>query len=157
MAILITKTRFQLFNVLDQLKSQKNFNSYFACVSGVKSCAITRLNWPKGAYRERLSNLSELTDVEKNFYNYREKLKTCNAPCLPYIGLIKRDLYQVITTAEWRLSFQTNFKVHLREKSLNSDGCVNIKKARKLHDHLEYIRRFRNSKYDFQKDTDLIR
>ena len=122
---------------------------------------MTRLNWPKGAYRERLSSLSELTDVEKNFYNYREKLKTCNAPCLPYIGLIKRDLYQVIITADSFFDdyFSNNlkFKVHLREKSLNSDGCVNIKKARKLHDHLEYIRRFRNSKYDFQKDTDLIR
>ena len=86
----------KLFNVLDQLKQQKNFNSYFACVSGVNSCAITRLNWPRGAYRERLSSLSEFTDVEKNFVNYREKLKTCNAPCLPYIGLIKRDLYQVL-------------------------------------------------------------
>jgi len=135
------KILWKLFNVLDQLKQQKNFNSYFACVSGVNSCAITRLNWPRGAYRERLSSLSEFTDVEKNFVNYREKLKTCNAPCLPYIGLIKRDLYQV----------------HLREKSLTADGCVNIKKARKLHNHLEYIRRFRHSKYDYQKDTDLIR
>ena len=49
------------------------------------------------------------------------------------------------------------FQVHLREKTLIENGCVNISKARKLHAHLESIRRFRNSKYDFQKNGEIIK
>jgi len=135
------KIIWKLLNVLHHLQRLKNYNSYFALVSGVSSYAVTRLNWSKSIFTERIKDCQALTDLDKNFMKYREELRIASPPCLPYIGLIKQDLYQV----------------HLREKTIIENGCVNISKARKLHAHLESIRRFRNSKYDFQKNGEILK
>ena len=86
---------FQLLNVLHHLQRLKNYNSYFALVSGVSSYAVTRLNWSKSIFTERIKDCQALTDLDKNFMKYREELRIASPPCLPYIGLIKQDLYQV--------------------------------------------------------------
>ena len=85
----------QLLNVLHHLQRLKNYNSYFALVSGVSSYAVTRLNWSKSIFTERIKDCQALTDLDKNFMKYREELRIASPPCLPYIGLIKQDLYQV--------------------------------------------------------------
>ena len=64
-------------------------------MSGVSSYAVTRLNWSKSIFTERIKDCQALTDLDKNFMKYREELRIASPPCLPYIGLIKQDLYQV--------------------------------------------------------------
>ena len=80
--------------MLINLRRMQNFNSYFALVVGISSKAVARLNW-KTSYHEKIADFQNLTNVEKNFSNYRGILKDAQLPCIPYIGLIKQDLYQV--------------------------------------------------------------
>ena len=47
-------------------------------------------------------------------------------------------------------------KVHLREKPMK-DGMVNFDRVMRIHKLLEQTRRFRESKYDFQKSADIDR
>jgi len=127
------------FKILSHLRKNNNFNSYFAVVAGVSSKAVTRLHW-KSSIHEKIQEFQKITSVDKNFINYRPVLKDSELPCVPYIGIVRQDLYQV----------------HLREKPMK-DGMVNFDRVMRIHKLLEQTRRFRESKYDFQKSADIDR
>jgi len=139
----VTDLRERILNnflkILSHLRKNNNFNSYFAVVAGVSSKAVTRLHW-KSSIHEKIQEFQKITSVDKNFINYRPVLKDSELPCVPYIGIVRQDLYQV----------------HLREKPMK-DGMVNFDRVMRIHKLLEQTRRFRESKYDFQKSADIDR
>ena len=110
-------------NVLHHLQRLKNYNSYFALVSGVSSYAVTRLNWSKSIFTERIKDCQALTDLDKNFMKYREELRIASPPCLPYIGLIKQDLYQVN-------KYSVKVKLIIHEITLGSSPRKNANRKR---------------------------
>ena len=122
-AITQTHKNIQLLNVLHHLQRLKNYNSYFALVSGVSSYAVTRLNWSKSIFTERIKDCQALTDLDKNFMKYREELRIASPPCLPYIGLIKQDLYQVN-------KYSVKVKLIIYEITLGSSSRKNANRKR---------------------------
>lgn len=67
-----------------------NFPSMIAIVAGLNTTPIRRLKrtWEQVPQRftTMLSQCETMTNTNKNFGNYRHKLSTIVAPCVPFIG-----------------------------------------------------------------------
>ncbi|CDO93689.1 unnamed protein product [Kluyveromyces dobzhanskii CBS 2104] len=96
-----TKKRAQILQFFIQVSEEcynlKNFSSMTAIVSALYSSPIYRLKktfdrLPKNILNS-LDKLNTLMDSTKNFFRYRELLKTVqNVPCVPFFGVYLSDL-----------------------------------------------------------------
>lgn len=109
-----------------------NFNAGCALIGGLNHSSISRLksSWEKVPSKslqdyERLLNLF---DMSLNYKNYREALKSCKPPAIPYLGLFPKDLTAVEEGNE----------------NLTLDGLINFEKFRLLSKQIKKIEAFQH-------------
>ena len=82
-----------------------------AFVAGLNNPCVTRLKWTRQRVRKRrlddLANLEKLMNMESAYHNYREAIKACTPPCIPYlcVSLPLRLCVQRLglTALQWRV------------------------------------------------------
>ncbi|TPX51384.1 hypothetical protein SeMB42_g00460 [Synchytrium endobioticum] len=80
----------------DRLMGMNNFNTLLAVLSALNSSTINRLhktwNLLSDKTRKTFDQLQAPTDHSKNYAVYRQHLRTCSPPCLPFLGMYLTDL-----------------------------------------------------------------
>ena len=121
------------------LRKFNNFNSLLAIYSALDCSAIRRLEFPKVS-TDSLAQFSSLIESEGSFRIYRAALAQVKPPCIPYLGLILQDV-----------TF-----TYMGNKDELPDGKVNFYKCWQLFQMLEEFKKFRISKYEFERDPKIM-
>jgi Rap guanine nucleotide exchange factor 1 len=121
------------------LRRFNNFNSLLAIYSALDCSAIRRLEFPKVS-TDSLAQFSSLIESEGSFRIYRKALAEAKPPCIPYLGLILQDV-----------TF-----TYMGNKDELPDGKVNFYKCWQLFQMLEEFKKFRISKYEFERDPKIM-
>lgn len=73
-----------------------NYNTLMAIRSALDSTSIARLKktWDhlSSKYKAMWEPIHRATDSQRNFAEYRQRLKTTIAPCLPFLGVYLTDM-----------------------------------------------------------------
>ena len=129
----------KFLKVMRFLRKFNNFNSLLAIYSALDCTAVRRLEFPKVS-TDTLAQFSSLIESEGSFRIYRAALAQAKPPCIPYLGLILQDV-----------TF-----TYLGNKDELPDGKVNFYKCWQLFQMLEEFKKFRISKYEFERDTKIM-
>lgn len=129
----------KFLKIMKFLRRYNNFNSLLAIYSALDFSAIRRLEFPKVS-TECLAQFSSLIESEGSFRVYRAALKDAKPPCIPYLGLILQDV-----------TF-----TYMGNKDELPDGKVNFYKCWQLFQMLEEFKKFRISKYEFDRDPKIM-
>jgi len=82
---------------------------------------------------QAFEKLEAKLDPKNNFVTYRNHIKHCNPPVLPYLGVYLTDL----------------IFVEDGNRDCNKEGLINFDKQRKLYHVIEQIERYQNLEYTF--------
>jgi len=94
------KTRIEylskIIRICDHLLQLNNFSSAMAILSGLNHFSVSRMKqtW-KGVdpeITEKYNNIEATLSYNHNYSVYRQALKQCTGPCVPYLGLFLSDL-----------------------------------------------------------------
>ena len=129
----------KFLKIMKFLRRFNNFNSLLAIYSALDCSAIRRLEFPKVS-TESLAQFSSLIESEGSFRIYRAALAEVKPPCIPYLGLILQDV-----------TF-----TYMGNKDELPDGKVNFYKCWQLFQMLEEFKKFRISKYEFERDPKIM-
>lgn len=109
-----------------------NFNAGCALIGGLNHSSISRLksSWEKVPSKsmQDYEKLLSLFDMGHNYKNYREALKACKPPAIPYLGLFPKDLIAVEEGNDNR----------------TLDGLINFEKFRLLAKQVKKIEAFQH-------------
>eukprot|EP00026_Physarum_polycephalum_P000460 Phypoly_transcript_00461.p1 GENE.Phypoly_transcript_00461~~Phypoly_transcript_00461.p1 ORF type:complete len:1571 (+),score=342.16 Phypoly_transcript_00461:421-4713(+) len=109
-----------------------NFNAGCALIGGLNHSSISRLktSWEKVPSKsiQDYERLLTLFDMSLNYKNYREALKMCKPPAIPYLGLFPKDLTAVEEGNE----------------NHTLDGLINFEKFRLLSKQVKKIEAFQH-------------
>jgi Rap guanine nucleotide exchange factor 1 len=86
-----------------------------------------RLQWSK-KITDPLKNYEKIIESEGRFGNYRKELGAVQPPCIPYIGMILKDLIQVDEK---------------NEDFMHDDNLINFTKRWRQYDIILTMQRFR--------------
>ena len=89
------KVLIQFIEITEACKSINNLNSCMAFVFALGESSIRRLGIWSGVdaqSREKYNALSQIFSFEERYKNLRAHTKSCNLPCLPYLGVYLQDL-----------------------------------------------------------------
>eukprot|EP01094_Clydonella_sp_ATCC50884_P000606 TRINITY_DN10466_c1_g1_i1.p1 TRINITY_DN10466_c1_g1~~TRINITY_DN10466_c1_g1_i1.p1 ORF type:complete len:196 (-),score=35.34 TRINITY_DN10466_c1_g1_i1:364-951(-) len=83
--------------VAQECRNLNNFNGVMEIIAGLQMACIYRLKktWEqvlKTKSGETFHELKELLKATQNWKRYREELKRCNPPVIPYLGMYLTDL-----------------------------------------------------------------
>mmetsp|Transcript_8048 Transcript_8048/g.24939 ORF Transcript_8048/g.24939 Transcript_8048/m.24939 type:complete len:1183 (+) Transcript_8048:176-3724(+) len=124
-----------------------NFSSLMAIVGALQCTAIHRLNhtWSQTPKADRLAFqfLQSLVSPEGSYKNYRSLLASAKPPCIPYIGMILRDL--------------TYIDDGNRDSTLSSDGqqLIHFSKSRQVYSALSSVFECQQKPYSFDESSTL--
>jgi son of sevenless-like protein len=80
----------------DVLRKLGNFSSLMAILAGLGQSSTARLTHTKNALsadcKKILADLENLMSPQKSFSNYRNALRACKPPAVPYLGVYLQDL-----------------------------------------------------------------
>lgn len=80
----------------DVLRKLGNFSSLMAILAGLGQSSTARLTHTKNALspecKKILLELETLMSPQKSFSNYRNALRACKPPAVPYLGVYLQDL-----------------------------------------------------------------
>jgi len=86
----------KFIEIAEKCRSYNNFNAVMEVISGLQSSSVYRLRQTWGLISNKQKDLCEqLKDLlvrQGNFSKFRKHLKTCNPPCIPYLGVYLTDL-----------------------------------------------------------------
>ena len=133
------KVYVKFLKIMKFLRKFNNFNSLLAIYSALDCSAVRRLEFPKVS-TDSLAQFSSLIESEGSFRIYRAALAQAKPPCIPYLGLILQDV-----------TF-----TYMGNKDELPDGKVNFYKCWQLFQMLEEFKKFRISKYDFERDPKIM-
>lgn len=82
------------------LEQSRNYNTLMALLAGLNSSSITRLKHTRALFEgipeyKVYIRLEALMSSEKSFVEYRNALKSGAIPCIPYLGLVFRDMLYI--------------------------------------------------------------
>jgi len=91
-AVLLKK----FIDIAEHMRDISNYNGLMEIIGGLNSLPISRLKatWeqlPRGV-PETFNQLNTLMEQLNNFINYRNSLKVCRLPALPFLGVYLRDI-----------------------------------------------------------------
>jgi hypothetical protein len=120
----------------------RNYNTLMAIVCGLNSTPISRLKktWKliNQKYHLIFENLKTLTDTNRNYFTYRNLVKSSPTPCLPFLGLYLTDL-------TFTDDGNPAFKPHPMEQTDNKRSkMVNFSKCLKTFNLIKEILRFQS-------------
>jgi len=82
--------------IAKELYRLNNFNSLMALIAGLNGAGVHRLGYTKGEVSKRelqfLAKMNQLMDGQGSFAQYRDAVKKCIPPVVPYIGVWLTDL-----------------------------------------------------------------
>lgn len=121
------KERAKIFSkfirISQYLREMDNFETLNAIINSLRDPCIFRLNATKGEVDKKhtrmLDELHELMNPDKGYTNYRQALlaaKTGNGPCIPYLGVYRRDLIYHFEVE--RTSDREGNKIDFKRKTL---------------------------------------
>ncbi|KAI9352578.1 ras guanine nucleotide exchange factor domain-containing protein [Obelidium mucronatum] len=161
------KMIFKFVEVAQELRRLNNFNTLMAVLSGLTSTPIHRLKQTQSVLQlanplqhqqqqheksdaeqqrciQTLRDLSNLMSPDKSFANYRSALKSVaesGEPCIPYLGVMYRDL------------------IYIEEgnKDFLADGVsVNVAKALMMGDVLLTLQYFQSRLHQIKRDPYIL-
>ena len=121
----------QFIEIAHFCHSNNNFNTSYAIVAGLTHPQVARLrrSWDavSPATMKLYDALMEAWDVSGNYRRYRDVLKTVAPPCVPYLGLLGKDLF----------SMEENAKTLV--KGPDSRMLINFKKLSLLWSTISFV------------------
>ncbi|ORY37958.1 ras GEF [Rhizoclosmatium globosum] len=140
-----------------ELKSINNFNTLMSVISGLTSTPIDRLKQTQTLLQQQhlysdgrdsnptlfdaIRDLERLMSQEKLFSRYRKALTDAPCPCIPYLGVITRDL------------------IYIEEGNkdvLSPTGEVNLSKAVMIADIVLTIQWYQDRPHQIQRDHGVL-
>lgn len=117
-----------------------NFNTLLEITAGLNLVPIRRLKrtWrqvPK-RFTDLLDELEDIMDHHQNYKRYRKTLAECSLPCLPYLGVIRRDLTMI----------------HIGNSNIVQRNYVNFEKGKLLWEVLKDVVRLQQTPFRFHKN-----
>ncbi|ORX83097.1 ras GEF [Anaeromyces robustus] len=83
-------------NICKKSFDERNFDLVFSVIAALNSSAIVRLAKTWALLPSKLKDTLELCQSQishnKNYQKYRHILKTCEKPCIPFFGIILKDI-----------------------------------------------------------------
>ncbi len=129
----------KLIEVADACHELSNFNSSYAIVAGLTHPQLARLKltWDvvNKASMKKFGRLLEQWDVSANYKRYRDSLKSVAPPCVPYLGLLGKDLFSIEENSKTLLPSATNRIV------------VNFKKLRLIWSTVSFVENLQQYEY----------
>eukprot|EP01119_Soliformovum_irregulare_P003834 TRINITY_DN14892_c0_g1_i1.p1 TRINITY_DN14892_c0_g1~~TRINITY_DN14892_c0_g1_i1.p1 ORF type:complete len:885 (+),score=190.49 TRINITY_DN14892_c0_g1_i1:33-2687(+) len=127
----------RFIRVAVKLRELNNFETMMAIISSLSDSAIFRLNFTKAEVSKDLlkkhEELQELMSGERGYIRYREALKEVTCPCVPYIGVHRRDLIYHAET----------------DQSKTKDDVVDFKRKTYIYNIVKEIQRWQSTPYTF--------
>ncbi|TPX35592.1 hypothetical protein SmJEL517_g02105 [Synchytrium microbalum] len=128
----------------DRLMNMNNFNTLLAILSALNSSTISRLRKTWDLLSEKTRKTFELlkasTDHSKNYAVYRQHLRTCSPPCLPFLGVYLTDL---------------TFCEDGNPNKRNDGRLINFDKYSKSARIILDVQKYQNDRYNFIEVVDL--
>eukprot|EP01102_Stenamoeba_stenopodia_P006360 TRINITY_DN1744_c0_g3_i1.p1 TRINITY_DN1744_c0_g3~~TRINITY_DN1744_c0_g3_i1.p1 ORF type:complete len:906 (-),score=236.37 TRINITY_DN1744_c0_g3_i1:10-2727(-) len=126
-------------SIAEKCRSLNNFNAVMEISSGLQLSAIYRLKrtW-EGVPQKSMAafeEMKELMKVSSNWKAYREALKKCNPPCVPYLGVYLTDL---------------TFTEDGNPDRLEGGELINFIKRKKLSVVIQEIQQYQNMPYSIE-------
>ncbi|KAJ3223211.1 hypothetical protein HK099_001399 [Clydaea vesicula] len=85
-----------IIKIGDRSLALNNFSTLMSIVSALNSSTISRLKrtWDLTSTKTKqtFESLKKATDLSRNYAVYRQTIKDCQPPCLPFLGLYLTDL-----------------------------------------------------------------
>ncbi|XP_065059652.1 ras-specific guanine nucleotide-releasing factor 2-like isoform X2 [Rhopilema esculentum] len=130
--------------VADVCRCMHNFNGLLAVITSFTSSAVYRLKktWEKVSKQTRilLEKLQSIVSAEGRFRNMREALRSCDPPCVPYLGYYLTDL-----------AF-----IEEGTPNFNDAGLINFSKMRMIANVIQEIRSYQQTPYKIKPDEKVI-
>jgi len=130
--------------VADVCRCMHNFNGLLAVITAFTSSAVYRLKktWEKVSKQTRilLEKLQSIISAEGRFRNMREALRSCDPPCVPYLGYYLTDL-----------AF-----IEEGTPNFNDAGLVNFSKMRMIANVIQEIRTYQQTPYKVKQIDKII-
>jgi son of sevenless-like protein len=130
-----------------------NFPSMLAIVAGLNMTPIRRLKrtWEQVPQRSMtmLAQCETMLNTNKNFGNYRHKLSTIVAPCVPFIG--QRFVFLNRRLGAYRSAgvFLTQLTFINENPNMIGPNLINFRKRQKAAEVIEDIKRWQLAPYGF--------
>eukprot|EP01130_Rhizamoeba_saxonica_P003254 TRINITY_DN1390_c0_g1_i1.p1 TRINITY_DN1390_c0_g1~~TRINITY_DN1390_c0_g1_i1.p1 ORF type:complete len:956 (-),score=231.94 TRINITY_DN1390_c0_g1_i1:343-3210(-) len=125
--------------IAEKLAALGNFNGCMEVVSGLNRGACYRMkntiNPVEAKYGRVLEHIRHVTDREKSYANMRHALKSCDPPCMPYLGMYLTDLTFI---EEGNEDFITEFNL------------INFFKRRLISETIKAISQYQQKGYNFE-------
>lgn len=130
----------RVFEVMEYLKSMNNYTGVFEVNSALRSAEVYRLDHTvKKLFKEKEEVLKEVGDwPAMNFKSYKELLKNCDPPCIPFIGIYKTKI------------------MHTQDGNRDrKDEMINLTKFRMIADIISEIKLYQNERYNFAPEDSI--
>jgi hypothetical protein len=102
--------------------AMNNFNTSYALVAGLNFPGLSRLKqtWQKVSKRDLDSyeQLLAFWNTSRNYKSYRAALKSAIPPCVPWFGLVAKDLFHIEDSAPTFVEEDGLEKVNFNKMSL---------------------------------------
>ncbi|KNC54481.1 uncharacterized protein AMSG_10478 [Thecamonas trahens ATCC 50062] len=130
--------------VATAFRALNNFSGVMCVLAALSNSAVSRLKFTFPLLQpdvvEEREALDKLLSVEFNSKRYKEALRSCNPPCIPYLGLF---LSQLTFIEEGNDPF-------------NPDGTINFFKHLKAYETIAEIRRYQLMPYNLRRLPQLL-
>ena len=131
--------------IAEHCRQLNNFNTLMAILAAFNSSPIHRLkssfDLASISAKTTLNDLQKLMASGQNFGNYRNKLRQCSKPCIPFLGLFLTDLTFIEDGNTNTVKARPNL--------------VNVDKYQKLADKIWEIAEFRTVAYTMAENPEL--
>jgi hypothetical protein len=137
----------KFIKIAKKLRDLNNFHLVTAIVSGLNHFAVSRLKWTMARVPKQLiqvlQDLEQLMDMQGSFKNYRAELEKIEGPCIPYLGVVMKDLTFIDEgNPDW--------------VKVNNVKLINFAKRRMIYNLIfNSVLRFQQFKYDIETEDDL--
>ncbi|KAI8608497.1 ras guanine nucleotide exchange factor domain-containing protein [Chytriomyces sp. MP71] len=134
----------KFIDVALNLRRRNNFNTLQSLISGLTSTPLSRLKQTQALLNPEsaasFANLEILMSSERTFARYRHALAIADFPCIPYLGVVFRDL------------------IYIEEgnKDLLPDGNVNFGKLLTMGDIILTVQGFQAKPHSVPKDPGVL-
>jgi len=127
-------------DIIKHSVSINNFNAAAALIGGLSHSSISRLKttWEKVPQKvmQDFQKMMTLFDMGKNYKNYREAVKSCKPPVIPYLALIPKDL----------------IAIEEGNPTILDNGLINFHKLRLLAKLVKYVSQIQQPLYLYPPD-----
>lgn len=130
---------------LQKCRGMHNYSSMSAIVTALSSVVISglHLTWAHVNRTAHFASMSQLNEPSGNFSAFRKLQRSCDAPCVPFIGLYLTDI----------LHIQDQYRDNTITTARGTEPMFNFVKRRKWTDVFDLVFRPQGKHYPFSHDV----